>query len=116
MKSSPPVAEEKTCNSVNVPNLIDNNENCLNHNGDVPSVILENNFNVNSNEKPNHDGDKKNDAKPAEPVLVKMEVEEDHDVKREMKSGVDCRRYQRGWTIKDCGSLSIGDLYLMVRS
>ena len=98
------------------PNLIDNNENCLNHKDDVPPVILENNINVNSSEKPNHDGDNKNDVKPTEPVRLKIEVEEEHDVKRDVKTDVDCHRYQRGWTIKDCGSLSIGDLYLMVRS
>lgn len=51
-----------------------------------------------------------NEEKTPEPVITEVEKEDDKAKKKQQE--ID--RIKKGWTAEDCGTISIGELYLMV--
>lgn len=94
------------------PTQTDTNENCL-PDPDLPPSVNEviteavNTILALQNQTFNGTTEEKLEKENKE---VKMEVAEEVESKKEQ----DIERIRSGWTINNCGSISIGDLYLMV--
>ncbi|GJQ87687.1 hypothetical protein Trydic_g17505 [Trypoxylus dichotomus] len=106
---------EKTSPTNKALTTTDNNENCVSD--DLPasvSDVIDEAVNTllalqqHQQQLPESAGS--SDEKP-EVVEVKQEVIEDMEKKHS-----DAAKIRSGWTLKDCGTLSIGDLYLMFGS